>query len=239
MKRPIIGITGGYAKYDSYSKGVFAHHDYHHSVLACNGVPLILPIVDAETLKAQIDLCDGIIFSGGMDIDPFFYNEEPHQQLGELYPDRDEFEIEAIRYALAQKKPLLAICRGLQIFNVALGGTLFQDIPSQVENTFNHSQKPPRKRPTHWVYLEGESRLKQIFETDKVRVNSLHHQAIHHVADSLVVVGKASDGIIEAVEYPNHPFAVAVQWHPESMTKECALMKKLFQTFVNVSGQTI
>jgi putative glutamine amidotransferase len=234
MSQPIIGITSTLVKYNFHMEGVYVHQDYHRSVLECGGLPIVLPLVDSANLIKLINLCDGVIFSGGEDVDPAFYHGDPHQKLGETISDRDEAEIEGIRHTIAAKKPILAICRGTQILNVALGGTLIQDIPSENSKAMQHDQPIARGRDWHWVDLEENCYLSNILEQSRVRVNSLHHQAIDRLADRLTVVGRAPDGIIEAVEMSELPFGIGVQWHPESQTQHGdAVMKKLFQAFVN------
>lgn len=231
--KPVIGITSTLVKLNEMSEGVYVHQDYYRGIEACGGFPLILPTTDPETFQRLINLCDGVIFSGGEDVDPQFYGAEPQQNLGPTLPKRDKAEIAGVRYVIDQQKPLLAICRGIQVLNVALGGTLYQDLPSQYPNALQHMQKSARPLDTHWVDLEEESRLHAIFGSTRVRVNSLHHQALRDVADTLRVTGTASDGMIEAVEYAGPIFTVGVQWHPESMWERDPLMKALFQTFVN------
>lgn len=231
--KPVIGITSTLVKLNEFSEGVYVHQDYYRGVEACGGFPLILPTTEPETCKRLIDLCDGVIFSGGEDVDPQFYGAEPHQHLGPLLPKRDKAEIVGVHYVIEQQKPLLAICRGIQVLNVALGGTLYQDLPSEYPNALQHSQKSARPLDTHWVDLAEDSRLQGIFGHNRVRVNSLHHQALKDVADTLRVTGTASDGVIEAVEYAGPIFTVGVQWHPESMWERDPLMKALFYAFVN------
>lgn len=232
MKKPVIGITSAYVKHNSFMEGVYVHEDYHKSIARNKAIPLILPYTSPELAIEMIDLCDGIILSGGEDVDPFFYGQEPHLHLGETIPQRDEVEIAMVKYALDRELPLLAICRGVQILNVALGGTLIQDIPSTMKEPIQHSQKVDRSRETHWVTLDKESKLYQIFGEESVRVNSLHHQALDRIANDLNVVAKATDGIIEAVEYAHSPFAIGVQWHPESLASSNPLMNKLFTEFI-------
>ncbi|MDP4084831.1 MAG: gamma-glutamyl-gamma-aminobutyrate hydrolase family protein [Bacillota bacterium] len=233
-KKPIIGITGAYVKHNEYMEGVYVHHDYHKSVAANGGIPLILPFINAETALEMLPTCDGIILSGGEDLDPKFYGQDPHPQLEETISERDLVEMAIVKYAIEHNIPLFAICRGIQILNVSLGGTLIQDIPSQISKPIQHSQKIDRSLDTHWVTLSKESRLFQIFGSDQVRVNSLHHQAIDKLAEDLHVVALSSDGVIEAVEY-NHPtsFLIGVQWHPESMANKNEQMNNLFKEFIN------
>jgi putative glutamine amidotransferase len=239
-KKPIIGITGAYVKHNEYMEGVYVHHDYHKSVAANGGIPIILPYINPEIALETLGLCDGIILSGGEDVDPQLFGQDPHHQLGPTTPERDLAEIAMVKYALENNIPLLAICRGVQILNIALGGTLIQDIPSQVEAPIQHSQKIDRSRDTHWVTISRDSRLYEIVGSERVRVNSLHHQAIDRVADDLRVVAQSSDGIVEAVEYI-HPstFTVGVQWHPESMARTNSEMNNMFAEFIKKSSQVL
>ncbi|KLU63678.1 putative glutamine amidotransferasec [Desulfosporosinus acididurans] len=231
--KPIIGITGAYVKHNSYMEGVYVHQDYHKSVILCGGIPIILPYVSPEITIEMLKLCDGIILSGGEDVDPKFYGQDPRIGLGHTIPERDQVEISIVNYALKHQVPLLAICRGVQLLNVALGGTLIQDIPSTVSKALQHSQTAERNRDTHWVTVEKNSKLYEIFQEDRVRVNSLHHQAIDVLAPDLRAVAKASDGIIEAVEYTKvSSFFIAVQWHPESLASTNPLMRRLISQFI-------
>lgn len=232
-KKPIIGITGAYVNHNEYMEGVYVHHDYHKSIAANGGIPIVLPFINPEMAIETLELCDGIILSGGEDVDPKFYGQDPHRRLGPTIPERDLTEIAIVKYAIENNIPLLAICRGVQILNVALGGTLIQDIPSQVKDPIQHSQKIERGRDSHWVNISKDSKLFDLIGSERVRVNSLHHQALEKVATDLRVVATASDGIIEAVEYI-HPttFTLGVQWHPESMASADSVMNNLFVEFI-------
>lgn len=232
-KKPIIGITGAYVKHNEYMEGVYVHHDYHKSVAANGGTPIILPFINSGIALEMLPLCDGIILSGGEDVDPKLYGQDPHLNLGPTIPERDLAELTIVKYAIDNNIPLLAICRGVQILNVALGGTLIQDIPSQVKEPVQHAQKIDRSRDTHWVTISTDSKLYQIVCSDRIRVNSLHHQAIDRIANDLRIVAKASDGLVEAVEY-SHPttFTIGVQWHPESMATTNEAMNNLFAEFI-------
>jgi putative glutamine amidotransferase len=232
-KKPIIGITGAYMKRNEHMEGLYVHHDYHKTVAANGGIPVILPFINPEITLETLPLCDGIILSGGEDVDPQFYGQDPHINLGPTLPDRDLVEIEIVKYAIRNNIPILAICRGVQILNVALGGTLIQDIPSHMKEPIQHSQTVERRRDTHWVKISEDSKLFQILGSDQIRVNSLHHQAIDMVAMDLRVVASSSDGIIEAVEYiGSSTFTVGVQWHPESMASTNNSMNNLFIQFI-------
>jgi putative glutamine amidotransferase len=235
-KKPIIGITGAYMKRNEHMEGVYVHHDYHKTVAANGGIPVILPFINPEITLETIPLCDGIILSGGEDVDPQSYGQDPHIHLGPTLPDRDLVEIEIVKYAIRHNIPILAICRGVQILNVALGGTLIQDIPSQRNEPIQHSQTVERRRDTHWVKVSEDSKLFQILGSDRMRVNSLHHQALDKVSNDLRVVAMSSDGIVEAVEYIHSSFAIGVQWHPESMASTNSSMNNLFIEFIKSSS---
>lgn len=217
MNKPVIGITTSYGKHTEFMEGVYVHHDYHRTVAARGGVPILIPNASIDSALAVLPLLSGLIISGGEDVNPQFYGQDPHPKLGPTCTVRDEIEIALIRRALEADLPILAICRGAQILNVALGGTLVQDIPSQLPDAMQHTQLHPRGEDAHWVNVEKDSRLHAIFGETKTRVNSLHHQAIHEVAVALRTVAVANDGVIEAVEHRQHRFAIGVQWHPESM----------------------
>jgi putative glutamine amidotransferase len=232
MNKPVIGITTSYGKHNEMMKGVYVHHDYHRTVAACGAVPILIPNASVDTALSALELLDGLIVSGGEDVNPQSYGQDPHPKLGPTFTLRDEIEMALIHAALGRGMPLLAICRGAQILNVALGGTLVQDIPSELPHAIQHTQQNPRGEDAHFVTIQSGSKLHTIFGETKVRVNSLHHQAIHQIAETLHSVAVASDGVIEAVEYANHPFALGIQWHPESMVAHgSAQMKHLFEAF--------
>ncbi|MDR6997709.1 gamma-glutamyl-gamma-aminobutyrate hydrolase family protein [Neobacillus niacini] len=237
MEKPIIGITTSYVKYNDNMEGVYIHHDYHRAVERAGGIPFLLPVVkDEEAVKQYAALCDGIIFSGGEDIDPHFYGKPPHVKIGFFRTERDEFEIKLFDYYLKTKKPIFGICRGLQIINVACGGTLIQDIPSLKEKEVHlHEQTIPRHLPFHRVKLKKNSWMEGIWGKEDMQVNSLHHQAIEELGEGLAITALADDGIIEAVEGMGHPYLIAVQWHPESMSEKHPEMQELFNQLVEAS----
>jgi putative glutamine amidotransferase len=235
-KKPIIGITGAYMKRNEHMEGSYVHHDYHKTVAANGGIPVILPFISPDITLETLPLCDGIILSGGEDVDPQFYGQDPHIHLGPTLPERDLVEIEIVKYAIRNNIPILAICRGVQILNVALGGTLIQDIPSQMKDIIQHSQTAERRRDTHWVTISTDSKLFQLLGVDRIRVNSLHHQALNKLSNDLRVVAMSSDGIVEAVEYIHSSrFTIGVQWHPESMASTNSSMNNLFKEFIKSS----
>ncbi|PKG23213.1 gamma-glutamyl-gamma-aminobutyrate hydrolase [Niallia nealsonii] len=231
--KPVIGITGAYVFHNKFMEGTYVHHDYQKAIAANGGIPIILPFLEENLAEEMAEQCDAILFSGGEDIDPKFYGQDPHQKLAATIPLRDKWEIALLEKAMKKKKPILAICRGIQLLNVALGGTLIQDIPSDVKGSIKHSQTVNRSWDSHWVILEKGSRLETILQAKKIRVNSLHHQAVDHLAESLRVTATSSDGIIEAVEHTYYEhFLLGIQWHPESMAATDETMNKIFAEFI-------
>ncbi|MCP3761725.1 gamma-glutamyl-gamma-aminobutyrate hydrolase family protein [Domibacillus sp. A3M-37] len=232
-KEPVIGITSSFVRQTLNTEGVYVHRDYHRAILTAGGIPIILPPAPLHVIPSYLEMCDGFILSGGEDIDPMHYGQSPHDKLGPVFPERDEFELRLTASILEQKKPLLAICRGLQLINVSLGGTLWQDLPSQANSSILHSQSSQRSVPTHQVTLVGHSRLAKIIQETTVNVNSLHHQGIETLGKGLTAVGHSPDDLIEAVEMEGDVFVVGVQWHPESMVPESIEMCRLFSHFIH------
>ena len=177
---------------------------------------------------------DGVLLPGGGDIFPSFYNQESHPQSRLIDKERDQMEFRITQWAVAEDRPVFGICRGHQVFNVANGGTLIQDIPDQVKTELQHDITPGMQRNTrlHTITVAEDSLLARVMEGTSFSVNSLHHQAIQDVAPNLTVSAHAPDGIVEATEIPGHPFALTVQWHPEDMVGDDTAMQRLFQSFV-------
>jgi putative glutamine amidotransferase len=179
-----------------------------------------VPTIGSDDVSAILEQADGILLTGGEDVDPAIFSEAPHPTHEPAEPGRDAFEIELVRQALAQRVPVLAICRGLQVLNVACGGSLVQDIPSEPGLHERHSVYPPPTLLAHQVRVSAGSRLAALLPPEardaQLSVNSRHHQAARIVGERLTVTAVAPDGIVEALEVPDHPFCVAVQWHPES-----------------------
>lgn len=234
-KKPVIGITSSYVKHNNYMEGVYVHHDYHRAIIEVGGIPIILPIAPPEVLDQYVEMCDGFILSGGEDVDPQFYNEDPHPKLGFFYPERDESELYLTHEILKVDKPILGICRGMQLLNVALGGTLVQDISSQLKSPIQHTQIINRDKNSHKIEIKKDSKLHQTLEVEEIRVNSLHHQALDKVAEGLDVTACASDKVVEAVELKGSTFVIGVQWHPESLVPKSAIMRKLFKELIITS----
>jgi len=217
-KLPLIGISGTHAS----NGATQVSSTYIESVLRAGGIPIVLPINDhPEVLKKMVASIDALIMTGGEDIDPFkYFGEEPIPALGEINPERDAFDIALIKLALEQGIPLLGICRGHQLMNVACGGTLYQDIPSQLKssNIIKHRQQAPSWYGTHQVKLESNSILAKILGTTTIVTNTFHHQSVKDVAPGFVVTGRTSDGVVESMEMKGNNRVFSVQFHPEGPT---------------------
>lgn len=244
-KKPVIGVSSSFHDFGDY-QGV----GFHRPLVRTGGVPLILPRAEGS-MDDLLDLCDGLVLAGGRDIDPRFYDHEPHAKLKNTEPARDVFELELIRKALARKMPILGMCRGIQILNVALGGTMTQDVslvpawkdhPSdpdwiawQAVEQSSLDETPVPAHPRHPILIEQGSRLRRILGTDKIEVDSFHHQAIDELAPGLKVVARAPDGVIEAVEMDDS-WVLAVQWEQQEEWRIDERFLGLFEEFVKASG---
>jgi putative glutamine amidotransferase len=226
--RPLVGITLG----DGDEPGVHAmREDYVRSVEQAGAVPVVLPPTRPEDVPVLLDRLDGILLSGGVDVDPGLYGQAPHAKLGRVNRRRDDFELALTREALRRDAPILAICRGQQVLNVATGGTLIQDIPSLVEGAMEHGARGARCRRSHQVAVTF--RLRQILGADTVSVNSLHHQAVDRIGQGLVMSARCpQDGVVEGLEMPGRQFVIAVQWHPESFWNQSDSFQPLFDAHV-------
>lgn len=244
MARPIIGITCSRSvngRWSDYSLGhfmEFAFDAYSQAVLNGGGAPLLVPISqDKDSLAAVCSRIDGLILTGGPDINPRFYKEEPRAGLRDVDEAQDRMEIELTRQALAADLPVFGICRGLQVLNVAMGGTLYQDIERQAPEACNHSPRADRGTVSHKVMIEPHTRLQGILQRRSLWVNSKHHQAVNQPASGLVASAVATDGIIEALEASDQTFVIAVQWHPEGLWEKDAAARKLFKALVSAAGK--
>jgi len=230
--KPVIGITCRHfvgAGCDEYRLAA----RYIEAVEKAGGIPLVLPAVNNRALSPA-SICQGLLFSGGGDPEPGLYGEEEHPRLGSVDRDRDYWEIHLVRRAVRQKIAVFGICRGLQVINVALGGTLYQDLPAQA-GIYGHSQDRPAEKVSHRVWLEEGTLLHKIMKRKRIWTNSLHHQAVKEVAPGLVVSARTADGVVEALELPGDSFFLSVQWHPERLAYPGA--RKLFTAFVkNAAG---
>lgn len=211
----------------------FVPNPYIQSVRYSKGIPLILPIVRSDAvLKEYTHLCDGFLFCGGEDITPLLFGEEPHKGNGKTNITTDLFQIRFMKYLLQLQKPVFAVCRGMQILNVACGGTIWQDLSMIPGRTIDHMQKSAcRSEVSHHILTEQGSLIRQ-YIGPRILVNSFHHQAINTPGSGLTVSARAGDHTIEAIELSGHPFAVGVQWHPECMYRTSAEMRALFHEFI-------
>lgn len=218
---------------------IYVNSDYIESVEKVNGIPIMIPVISSEDiLDTYVDICDGFLFTGGIDINPLYYNEDPHKSLGMVNYKLDEFQLKLMKKVLKSKKPFLAICRGLQILNVACGGTLYQDLEQVPKNTIQHQQSGERYNLIHKVYFEENSILYDLYGKETY-VNSFHHQAINNLGNNLIITGRAPDGIIESVQVKDYNFGLGVQWHPEMMFSHFENVKPLFQSLIDSSIKKI
>jgi putative glutamine amidotransferase len=241
--RPLIGITcsrviGG--AWGAYDRGHFMDYtftEYSRAIADCGGASVLIPVVpDKAPISTVIERIDGLLLSGGPDVNPARYGDLPGDKLGEIDEDQDRMEMLATALAFEQDLPILAICRGIQLLNVARGGTLYQDISSEVPGSINHVQQAAKAVNTHRVAIGEKTRLRRIMGEDEIWVNGRHHQALRDPAPGLTVSGRAPDGIIEAVEAADRPFVIGVQWHPEGTFGSDPYSKKLFAAFVAAAG---
>ncbi|WP_303974683.1 gamma-glutamyl-gamma-aminobutyrate hydrolase family protein, partial [Streptococcus merionis] len=219
----------------------YVNEDYVLSVSKNGGVPMILPVTDEErVLDGYINSIDALILSGGHDVCPFNYGEEPSPKLGDTFPARDQFDFALLRKAKEKNIPILGICRGAQIINVYHGGTLWQDLSYADQPFLKHWQEHYPDLPTHSIRIERGSLLYQIFGEEKMMVNSFHHQVMRHVPEEFRVVARAADTAIEAIEHVNYRFLVGVQWHPEMLYLSRKEMNRLFKALINEArGETV
>lgn len=235
--KPLIGILANLAPIDSGAfnglERVHLPNSYVHAVEKAGGVPVVIPVnTNVENIKAQVEAMDGIIISGGEDVNPIIYKEEPVKELGYIYPTIDEFDIEAINVALELDKPILGICRGLQVLNVALGGSLYQDLKYVKGSNIKHNQQTKPYLGTHCIDIKENSILKEIIN-EKVLVNSYHHQSIKTLGNKLKPIAYSNDGVIEAIQKENQKFVLGVQWHPELMVDNSESMLNIFKRFIS------
>ncbi len=240
MYRPLIGITTA-VNIDTSTHWRFlrAYEANTHAIEQAGGIPVLVPCtLQPHTLRALYERLDGLLLPGGGDVDPAIYSASPHPQTKYIDRERDDTEMTLARWAVDESLPVFGICRGHQVFNVALGGTLVQDIPSQLKTDLQHDifAGQPRNLRLHDVAVAPDSLLAKVLSTTQIAVNSLHHQSVEAVAPRLRVTAYAPDGIIEATEIPEHPFALTVQWHPEDMVSDDESMRGLFRAFVQASA---
>ncbi|RKX71838.1 gamma-glutamyl-gamma-aminobutyrate hydrolase family protein [candidate division WOR-3 bacterium] len=226
---PLIGIT---VSYNWEERRFFLARDYVNAIVRSGGVPLMLPLLDPGGIDQVIKAVDGLLLSGGFDVSPILYGREP-KGVGKIDPDRDRFEIEIVHRAYRRRLPILAICRGIQLLNVALGGTLMQRLKG-----LKHFQESERSKPSHSITIEPGSIFYQIARKKKILVNSFHNDAIDNLSPKLRPTGWAEDGIIEVVEGKNRANILGVQFHPECMFDSDPVMRRIFQWFIKVANRS-
>lgn len=230
MKQPVIGLTLSKTKLAGNPEN-FITTDYAQAIIMAGGIPRLIPNNSTdEELEEFRGMCDGILLSGGGDIHPKFYGEQKRTETGNINTARDQVELKLISMALASNWPILGICRGHQMLNVALGGTLIQDIPAESPSEIQHQAEGIF--PAHMIIPESGSKLSQILKQNCIQVNSRHHQAIQKLAANLRVTARASDGLIEGIELPEHRFFIGVQWHPENLCQEYEEHLFIFQSLI-------
>ena len=234
MKRPVIGITIGYSTQD---REIFAlRDDYVRAVEKAGGLPVVLAPGAPEDAPPLLDHLEGLLLTGGADVDPRLYGEAAHETVTRVIPERDAMEIALCRLALRRDMPLLAICRGHQVLNVATGGTLIQDLPSQWKGAVNHDPEGERWSPAHQVRILPGTRLREILGQERVEVNSFHHQAVREPGQGTIVSAYGEeDDVVEGIEIPDRRLAVGVQWHPEAFWDKDGRFQPLFEALVKAS----
>ena len=240
-RKPLIGLT----TYRKRSKDTDVPlyglmPSYVKAVTAAGGLPLLVPLnLKKQDLLEILSRVDGLLLPGGGDIEPHYYGGEPHDLVYGVDKERDRVEITLAREAAAMQKPLLAICRGHQILNVALGGTMYEDLASQMPGAIRHSYNGDRTHLPHSVRVLPETQLARILDIAETPVNSIHHQGLNRLAPELQVSAVAPDGLVEGVEIPGHPFAIGVQWHPENLLQVVPVMQRLFAALVSAARQAV
>jgi len=234
--RPVIGIPCQADFRAGSQRPIYGNNrTYVHAVESAGGLPILIPMLnDIAKLEDLLPRLDGILFSGGIDIQPGLYGEQKHPATDMFDPQLDAFETALLNWALQEDIPILGVCRGMQLLNVVLGGTLYQDIADQYTTDLNHCQRDlPRTELTHRVIIEQGSQTEQVLGTQQFSINSLHHQAIKMPGKGVRISGRAEDGLAELLEVPAHRFALGIQGHPEEIHSDVPACFNLFQGFVN------
>jgi len=231
---PIVAVTASTKTVNDSSK-VTVNRPYTDAILAAGLIPLVVPPMSEKGAAAILDSVRGLVLTGGEDVDPAHFGAKRHPATGPANDLRDSIELALAKEAAARRMPTLAICRGVQVLNVALGGTLVQDIPSELKSRIEHDAESERSSRVHEVSIDSESRLAGIVGSRQITTNSFHHQAVDHLASGLCTVAKSPDGVVEAVECADRAWwAVGVQWHPEELTGTPEDWdRKLFAAFAN------
>jgi putative glutamine amidotransferase len=243
LRRPVIGVTTQTLHAiqgipEGLPESWVMNQRYFRAVTIVGGVPLMIPLFsdDLATVRAMYERLDGLLIPGGVDMDPQTYGEAMRPEVGRLDAARDTVELQLVRWAIADGMPVLGLCRGAQVINVAAGGSLYQDIPAQIGTELQHDCYPTkgftRTHLAHPVALSAGSRLEAVLEQSSIDVNSMHHQSVKTLGDGLAITAVAPDGVVEAVEGTGEAFLVGVQWHPEVFDTDDRSTRPLFEAFV-------
>ena len=237
QKKPIVGVM---PLWDDEKDSIWMLPGYMDGLHQAGALPFIFPFsTDEEELTQLTELCDGFLFTGGHDVSPYLYREQPMEGLVSCCEKRDQMETVVLKKAVEADKPVLGICRGIQLINAALGGTLYQDLPLQHPSETNHHGQPPYDQPVHDVAVYRDSPLYACLEKETLPVNSYHQQAVKAIAKGLQVMAAAPDGIVEAFYKPDQRFLWAVQWHPEFAYRTDENSRKIFGAFVEAMKRTL
>lgn len=230
MKKPMVGIV---PLVDMERESYWMLPGYMKGLEKEDAIPVMLPLTsDWKTLKQLAEQLDGFLFTGGQDVSPSIYGEEVLKTCGECCEARDTMEQELFKLAWEMDKPILGICRGIQLINAVLGGTLYQDLPSQRPSRLEHHQRPPYDEPVHSVEIVESTPLHAVLDVSVLLVNSYHHQAVKELAPNLSAMAYSTDGLVEAVYAPEKRYVWALQWHPEFSFLKDKNSKKIFESFV-------
>ncbi len=235
-RSPLIGVSTSITVATSPERA-YVNSAYLRAIQEAGGVPVPLPPQLSErAFEILAEGLSGFLLTGGGDIDPARFGEAPHPTLYDVAPARDALEISAVAFAMDRSRPILAICRGIQVLNVALGGSLYQDVGTEPGTEIQHSQKEPRDQPTHAVKIHPGSRLAHVLGTEQLEVNSMHHQAVRAPGKELLPVAWAPDGIIEGLEVDDpERFVLGVQWHPEELVGHSDPARRLFAALIEAA----
>ena len=229
--KPVVGVM---PLWDEEKDSVWILPGYLDGLIEAGAIPLVFPFLqDEDDIERLIGMCDGFLMTGGHDVSPGVYHEEPLPGLTVPCEKRDVMETVVLKRAIEEDMPVLGICRGIQFINALLGGTLYQDLPSQHPSLTSHQQKPPYDQPVHDVTLTAGTPLQECLGVNTLAVNSCHHQAVKTLAPGLSVMAVSEDGLIEALYKPDSRFLWALQWHPEFSFRRDENSRKIFRAFVH------
>ena len=233
-QKPVIGLL---PLWDEEKDSLWMLPGYPDGIAEAGGLPVTLPLTeDPDELAQLLDLCGGLLFTGGHDVSPGVYGAEASPDCGPVCTERDRMEVRLLELAIRAEKPVLGICRGIQLINAALGGTLYQHLPKERPSGLEHHMSPPYDAEQHGVRILPDTPLFELLKTETLGVNSYHHQAVRTVAPELRVMAEAEDGLVEAVYRPESRFLWAVQWHPEFSYRVNAASRAIFAAFVRAAA---